>query len=121
MGAIVRYNQDGSGREIYAHGIRNSVLEQSPSAEGCTNTSFSQGDLKVFTGQRDDPFVTDVSQLFRIKASLQDVYRNFTSPALGALRGRSVRADGTSAASTTAGLSPSRAAISSARLLPGDP
>jgi glucose/arabinose dehydrogenase len=25
MGAIVRYNQDGSGREIYAHGIRNSV------------------------------------------------------------------------------------------------
>jgi glucose/arabinose dehydrogenase len=25
MGAIVRYNQDGTGREIYAHGIRNSV------------------------------------------------------------------------------------------------
>jgi len=25
MGAIVRYNQNGSGREIYAHGIRNSV------------------------------------------------------------------------------------------------
>jgi glucose/arabinose dehydrogenase len=25
MGAIVRYNLDGSGREIYAHGIRNSV------------------------------------------------------------------------------------------------
>jgi glucose/arabinose dehydrogenase len=25
MGAIVRYDQDGTGREIYAHGIRNSV------------------------------------------------------------------------------------------------
>src|SRR5262249_42149952 len=47
-------------------------------------------------GQRDDPFVTDVGQLFRINGKLQDVYRSFTSPALGALRGRAVRSDGTS-------------------------
>jgi hypothetical protein len=93
------------------HGIHNSVLEQSPSAEGCTNTSFSQGDIKVFTGQRDDPFVTDVSQLFRIRASLQDVYRNFTSPALGALRGRSVRADGTSGVDSFGGFNVSSIAI----------
>lgn len=78
------------------HGIRNKLLDQAPSAQGCTNSTFTQGNLKVFTGQRDDPFVTDVGQLFRIQRNLQDVYRGFTSPALGALRGRGVRADGTS-------------------------
>ena len=93
------------------HGIRNSVLERSPSAEGCTNGTFSQGDLKVFTGQRDDPFVTDVGQLFRIRGGLQDVYRGFTSPALGALRGRSVRADGTSGVDGFGGFNVSSIAI----------
>jgi len=78
------------------HGIRNRLLRQALSAEGCTNSTFTQGSMRVFTGQRDDPFVTDVGQLFRIQRSLQDVYRGFTSPALGALRGRPVRADGTS-------------------------
>ena len=79
-----------------SHGIQNSVVDRSPSVEGCTNGTITQGDMKVFTGQRDDPFVTDVGQLFRIKANLQDVYRGFTSPALGALRGRGTRSDGTS-------------------------
>ncbi len=77
-------------------GVRNALLHQQPTATGCTNTTFTQNNIKVFTGQRDDPFVTDVSQLFRIRGNLQDVYRGFTSPALGALRGRAVRADGSS-------------------------
>jgi len=78
------------------HGIHNRLLRHAPTVEGCTNSTFIQGAMKVFTGQRDDPFVTDVGQLFRIQRNLQDVYRGFTSPALGALRGRPVRADGTS-------------------------
>ena len=77
-------------------GLRNVILHSAPTATGCTGTIFAQGNMKVFTGQRDDPFVTDVGQLFRIRAGLQNVFRGFTSPALGALRGRSVRADGTS-------------------------
>ena len=93
------------------HGIHNSVVDRSPTAEGCTNGTFSQGGLKIFTGQRDDPFVTDVGQLFRIKAGLQDVYRAFTSPALGALRGRSVRSDGTSGVDGFGGFNVSSIAI----------
>ena len=77
-------------------GVRNVQLRSQPTASGCTNTTFTQNGMKIFTGQRDDPFVTDVSQLFRIRGNLQDVYRAFTSPALGALRGRPVRADGSS-------------------------
>ena len=71
-------------------GAKNVRLHGPASAEGCTNSIFNQGDMKVFTGQRDDPFVTDVGQLFRIRAGLQDIYRKFTSPVLGMLRGRSV-------------------------------
>jgi uncharacterized protein DUF4331 len=78
------------------HGIHNTIIFRRPTLEGCTNTTLSNTQMKVFTGQRDDPFVTDVGQLFRIQQKLQDVYRTFTSPALGALRGRAVRSDGTS-------------------------
>jgi hypothetical protein len=77
-------------------GVKNVVLRQQPVATGCTNTTFTEGGIQVFTGERDDPFVTDISQFFRIKNNLQDVYRGVTSPALGALRGRPVRSDGTS-------------------------
>jgi hypothetical protein len=77
-------------------GVQNTIVSQALTAEGCTNGTFAQNNINVFTGQRDDPFVTDVGQLFRIRAGLQDVYRSFTSPALGALRGRQVRPDGTS-------------------------
>jgi len=92
-------------------GIKNTVVGQAPTAEGCTNGAFTQNDIKVFTGQRDDPFVTDVGQLFRIRAGLQDVYRAFTSPALGALRGRPVRADGTSGVDGFGGFNVSSLAI----------
>src|SRR5215472_4798070 len=92
-------------------GIQNTIVSQALTAEGCTNGTFTQNDSKVFTGQRDDPFVTDVGQLFRIRAGLQDVYRSFTSPALGALRGRQVRSDGTSGVDGFGGFNVSSLAI----------
>ena len=72
-------------------GTRNIVLENPPSVEGCTGQTLQQGNLQVFTGLRDDPFVTDVGQLNRILANSQDLFRAFPGFALGALRGRSVR------------------------------
>jgi hypothetical protein len=51
--------------------------------------------IQVFTGQRDDPFVLD-SQFFRIVNNTQDVFRAVPTSPLGPLRGRPIRADGTS-------------------------
>jgi hypothetical protein len=66
--------------------------------QGCTGTILgpSPNGIRVFAGLRDDPFVTDIAQFNRILGNRQDVFRAVTSPALGALRGRAVRADGTS-------------------------
>ena len=45
--------------------------------------------LTVFAGTRDDPFVTDVGQLFRILTATQDTFRDYpNAPLLGHLRGR---------------------------------
>jgi len=77
-------------------GTRNIVLEQQPAAKGCTGQTFQQGNMQVFAGLRDDPFVTDVGQLNRILSNNQDLFRNFPGSALGALRGRPVRANLTS-------------------------
>lgn len=72
------------------------ILSAQPALQGCTGTTLQQGSLKVFTGLRDDPFVTDVGQLNRILTDTQDLFRNFPGFALGALRGRPVRSDNTS-------------------------
>lgn len=93
------------------HGIHNTLTHRNPTITGCTNGMLSNSQIKVFTGQRDDPFVTDVGQLFRIQQNLQDVYRGFTSPALGALRGRPVRSDGTSGVDGFGGFNVSSLAI----------
>lgn len=77
-------------------GTTNVLLEQTPTVSGCTGTTLSQSGMQVFSGLRDDPFVTDVGQLDRILANTQDVFRDFPAFALGALRGRTVRADTTS-------------------------
>ena len=77
-------------------GAKNFVLHEQPTAKGCTGQTFEQGSMQVFTGLRDDPFVTDVGQLNRILANDQDLFRDFPGFALGALRGRTVRADNTS-------------------------
>jgi len=51
------------------------------------------GGIMVFTGTRDDPFVTDVGQLFRILSGAQEVFRDYpNAPLLGHLRGRQLLA-----------------------------
>jgi hypothetical protein len=77
-------------------GTTNIVLETQPSLTGCTGQTLQQGHLQVFTGLRDDPFVTDVGQLNRILTNNQDLFRDFPTSALGALRGRPVRSNMTS-------------------------
>jgi hypothetical protein len=76
-------------------GVLNTVMNQSPTVSGCTGATIQQNSMQVFAGLRDDPFVTDVGQLMRILQSKQDLFRNFPGFALGALRGRTVRADNT--------------------------
>jgi len=78
-------------------GNRNHLLHGQPSAQGTYGTVFgSATGVQAFVGLRDDPFVFDVGQFFRILNGTQDVFRGVTSPVLGALRGRPVRQDGTS-------------------------
>lgn len=78
-------------------GNRNHVLHGQPSAQGTFGTVFgSPTGVQAFVGLRDDPFVFDIGQFFRILNGTQDVFRGVTSPVLGALRGRPVRQDGTS-------------------------
>ena len=71
----------------------------------------ASGQISVFAGLRDDPFVFDVAQFFRILNGSQDVFRAATSPALGALRGRPVRADGTSGVDSFGGFNVSSIAV----------
>jgi len=79
-------------------GAQNTVVSDHPAISGCTGGMLTSGDgMQVFTGLRDDPFVFDVGQFFRItQAATQEVFRDLPSTPLGHLRGRSVRADGTS-------------------------
>jgi len=72
------------------------LLNAQPSVQGCTDITLQQGHMKVFSGLRDDPFVTDVGQLMRILSNTQDLFRSFPGFALGPLRGRAARADNTS-------------------------
>ena len=69
-----------------------------PFLVGTTGVVVTAGDVMGFAGPRDDPFVVDIGQLNRILNGTQDVFRGFTTPvaAVGALRGRPVRSDGTS-------------------------
>lgn len=92
-------------------GATNKVLEDRPTLAGCTGQTLQQGSMQVFTGLRDDPFVTDVGQLNRIFSNKQDLFRNFPGFALGALRGRPVRADLTSGVDGFGGFNVSSIAI----------
>jgi hypothetical protein len=70
-----------------------------PDLTGALSTLVASSDnsIKVWAGQFDDPFVFDIGQFFRINGKAdQDVFRGFTSPVLGMLRGRPTRNDGTS-------------------------
>ncbi len=82
-----------------------------PSVQGCTGGTLQQGSMKVFSGLRDDPFVTDVGQLNRILNNSQDLFRAFPGFALGPLRGRAVRTDNTSGVDGFGGFNVSSIAI----------
>jgi hypothetical protein len=84
-----------------------------PTVTGKTETVLrdSSGRISVFAGLRDDPFVFDVAQFFRILNGSQDVFRAVTSPALGALRGRPVRSDATSGVDSFGGFNVSEIAV----------
>lgn len=77
-------------------GAVNQILLLGASIEGNTQQDITQGDFQAFMGLADDAFVTDLTQFNMILSGDQDVFREFTSPALGPLRGREVRPDGTS-------------------------
>jgi len=84
-------------------GTINAVLNERPTATGCSGQTFQQGNMQVFTGLRADPFVADPGQLFRILANNQDLFRDFPGFALGPLRGRPVRANLSSGVDALAG------------------
>lgn len=94
-------------------GARNFAPNGTPTVTGPTGQILTDasGQISVFTGSKDDPFVFDVAQLFRILNSEQDVFRGFTSPALGPLSGRPVRADGTSGVDSFGGFNISTIAV----------
>ena len=74
-------------------GARNELLEEASSIKGAFNTVFTgPSGIQAFVGMRDDPFVFDVGQFFRILNNQQDVFRQIGT----SFRGRAVRADGTS-------------------------
>ena len=84
-----------------------------PTISGKTGTILtdSTGQIQVFTGLRDDPFVFDFAQFTRILNGSQDVFREITSPALGALRGRPLHSNGTSGVDAFGGFNVSTIAI----------
>jgi hypothetical protein len=74
-------------------GARNATLHGAPSASGKFGQVFGDpSGVLAFAGLRDDPFVFDVGQFFRILNGSQDVFRQIGT----SFRGRPVRADGTS-------------------------
>lgn len=85
-------------------GASNKWIDDAPSAfEGPVGQVFGDpGDIQVFAGLRDDPFVID-AQFFRILNNTQDVFRDIPTSPLGHLRGRPIRSDGTSGLDSFAG------------------
>ena len=90
-------------------GARNILLNSSPSAQGAFGNVFgSATGVQAFVGMRDDPFVFDVGQFFRILNGTQDVFRQIGT----SYRGRAVRADGTSGVDGFAGFDVTSIAVS---------
>jgi hypothetical protein len=89
-------------------GASNQYMENAPSQlSNATGVTFGEdNEVQAFTGLRDDPFVLD-GQFFRIVAGSQEVFRDIPSSPLGPLRGRPVRADGTSGLDTFGGFNAS--------------
>jgi uncharacterized protein DUF4331 len=77
-------------------GADNHLVRRGPEVTGCTSTVLSNDGLRAWAGLAEDPFVVDIGQLNRILGNAQDVFRGVKGTVLGDLRGRDVRADGTS-------------------------
>jgi len=93
-----------------ATGARNVLLNSSPSAQGAFGSVIgSATGVQAFVGMRDDPFVFDVGQFFRILNNTQDVFRAIPS---AGFRGRAVRGDGTSGVDGFAGFDVTSIAVS---------
>src|SRR5271165_6903929 len=92
-------------------GAKNVIMGGIPSVVGCTNTTLTAGNMQVFTGLRDDPFVFDFAQFTRILKGTQDVFRDLPTTPLGHLRGRTLHADGTSGVDNFGGFNVSTISI----------
>src|ERR1700693_2897 len=102
----IRFENTSTGQKAFVNvgnpgtavgAINQLLISPNSSVNGTVGTTFgSSSSIQVFTGLRDDPFVFDLAQFNRILAGEQDVFRNIASSPLGPLRGRPVRADGTS-------------------------
>ncbi|MGH9673469.1 MAG: DUF4331 family protein [Bryobacteraceae bacterium] len=103
-------------------GAINQRFARFPDLEGAAGGVITAGELMAFSGLRDDPFVVDIGQLNRILNSTQDVFRGFTTPvpAIGALRGRPARGDGTSGVDAFGGFNVSFMAVSFPKRWIGD-
>ena len=82
--------------------------------EGPVGRVVDVDDFQAFAGLRDDPFVVDIGQFNRILGGSQDVFRGFTAPvaAVGALRGRSLKTDGSSGIDAFGGFNATYIAVS---------
>jgi Domain of unknown function (DUF4331) len=114
----VRFQNTASGQQAFvsidtpdpnAAGAVNQLLVNANSTvDGPVGGVFGDpSNVQVFTGLRDDPFVFDLAQFNRILGGTQDVFRNIPSSPLGPLRGRPVRADGTSGVDSFGGFNAS--------------
>jgi hypothetical protein len=99
------------------------LLRRGPEVSGCTNTVLNSDGLRAWAGLADDPFVVDIGQLNRILGNAQDVFRGVDGSPLGDLRGRSVRADGTSGVDSFGGFNTSALVVEvpKSMLLPAVP
>jgi len=92
---VVQFQFSGNGAdqtvEVFAANVNESVntpLGGNPVVTGITQEILTGGDFRVFAGFSDDAFVFDFGQFTAILEGTQDVFRGFTSPILGELRGR---------------------------------
>jgi len=97
---VVQFQFTGTGFdqivEVFAANVNASVntpLVGTPVASGNTQEIITSGSFRVFAGLSDDAFVFDFGQFTSILDGSQDMFRGFTSPILGELRGRSAGAD----------------------------
>ncbi len=93
---VVQFQFTGTGFDqqvqVFAGNVNspvNTPLAGPPIASGSTQEIINSGNFRVFAGLSDDSFVFDFGQFTSILDGSQDMFRGFTSPILGELRGRS--------------------------------